>query len=80
MLAALSRWSERYEFACQVSLETHFGCGLGICAGCAVPVRPLASPGGSDAPPPDAFDRFVFACREGPVFDARRVEWEGVRE
>jgi dihydroorotate dehydrogenase electron transfer subunit len=74
MLAALAGWSAERDLPCQVSLETHFGCGLGICAGCAVPVKTAV---GGDV---SAFDRFVFLCREGPVMDAQRVEWAGVRE
>lgn len=74
MLAALSRWCEPRGIPCQVSLETHFGCGLGICAGCAIPLRAGTREAST------AFDRFVFACREGPVFDAAQVEWEGVHE
>ena len=74
MLAALAAWSADEDLPCQVSLETHFGCGLGICAGCAVPVRAAA---GAEV---SAFERFVFLCREGPVMDASRVEWEGVHE
>jgi dihydroorotate dehydrogenase electron transfer subunit len=87
LLAALARWSEARGCPCQVSLETHFGCGFGICAGCAVPVREGAAHGaggeGAMSGPGsarDAFDRYVFACREGPVFEAGRVEWEGVAE
>jgi dihydroorotate dehydrogenase electron transfer subunit len=100
MLAALSRWAGARGFACQVSLETSFGCGFGICAGCAVPVRsrppeelaapPVAgavdpeagarAPGRREVSEGDAFDRYVFACREGPVFESWRVEWEGVHE
>ncbi len=74
MLAALAEWSAEKDLPCQVSLETHFGCGLGICAGCAVPVRTAA---GTEV---SAFERFVFLCREGPVMDAQRVEWAGVHE
>ncbi len=72
MLAALSRWAEPRGIPCQVSLETHFGCGVGICAGCAVPVIPHEGE--------DAFARYRFACVEGPVMDGTRVEWEGVAE
>ena len=74
MLAALAAWSAERDLPCQVSLETHFGCGLGICAGCAVPVKATA---GAEV---SAFDRFIFLCREGPVMDAQRVEWAGMRE
>lgn len=74
MLAALAGWCDQRGIPCQASLETRFGCGMGICAGCAIPLRPGARAGAT------AFDRFVFACREGPVFDAALVEWEGVHE
>jgi dihydroorotate dehydrogenase electron transfer subunit len=74
MLAVLAAWSAKRDLPCQVSLETRFGCGLGICAGCAVPVRTTA---GTET---SAFERFVFLCREGPVMDAQRVEWAGVHE
>ncbi len=74
MLEGLARYSAEHGFPCQVSLETHFGCGMGICAGCAIPVRP--APGEAE----DAFHRYILACREGPVMDAERVEWEGVPE
>ncbi len=40
---------------CLLSLETYMGCGVGICAGCAVPQK-------------DA--RMALCCKEGPVFDA----------
>lgn len=74
MLAALDRWALAAAVPCQLSLETHFGCGLGICAGCAIPVRrPEGEPG-------DAFGRYIMACQDGPVVDAGVVEWEGVRE
>lgn len=44
----------------QVAVETYMGCGTGVCLGCAVPlVR-----GG--------YDR---ACKEGPVYRAREVDW-----
>ena len=74
MLAALSRWAAEAGYPCQVSLETHFGCGVGICAGCAVPVKADASD------PQGAFGRYIFACQEGPVVDGTRIEWEGLAE
>lgn len=46
--------------AAQVAIETHMGCGTGVCLGCAVPLRA----GG--------YDR---ACREGPVYRAADVDW-----
>lgn len=66
MLAAVARWSQQRGFECWVSVESVFGCGIGICGGCAVP----ACSGG------DAYERFLWACRDGPVVPAQRIDWE----
>ncbi len=42
---------------CQVSVEERMACGMGVCRGCAVPVRKA---GGK---------AYAAACRDGPVFD-----------
>ena len=56
MLSAVSeRWPEAL-----VAVETHMGCGIGVCLGCAVPM----ARGG--------YDR---ACAEGPVFRAGDIDW-----
>ncbi len=49
---------------CAVSLEQPMACGFGVCLGCAAPLA-----GGGVA----------LVCRDGPVFDAARVDWEGLR-
>jgi dihydroorotate dehydrogenase electron transfer subunit len=49
--------------ACQVSLENHMACGFGICLGCAVP---------------RADGSIALVCRDGPVFEAGGVGWDGV--
>ena len=48
---------------CHVSLENRMACGFGICLGCAVPRR-----GGG----------FDLVCREGPVFAADALVWDGL--
>ncbi|MGH0034249.1 MAG: GNAT family N-acetyltransferase [Myxococcota bacterium] len=48
---------------CQVSLENGMACGFGVCLGCAAPV----SAGG-----------FALVCRDGPVFEAGDVRWDGL--
>jgi dihydroorotate dehydrogenase electron transfer subunit len=47
---------------CSVSLENPMACGFGVCLGCATPLV-----GGG----------FALVCRDGPVFDAEQVDWEG---
>jgi dihydroorotate dehydrogenase electron transfer subunit len=47
--------------ACSVSLENPMACGFGACLGCAAPLA-----GGG----------FALVCRDGPVLDGERVDWE----
>jgi dihydroorotate dehydrogenase electron transfer subunit len=47
--------------ACVVSLENPMACGFGVCLGCAAPLLE----GG-----------YALVCRDGPVFDASRLDWE----
>ncbi len=58
MLACVAGIAKRYHIDCQVSIETMMACGMGACLGCAVHSR--RSP-----------DRFLHACKDGPVFDTR---------
>jgi hypothetical protein len=48
----------------QVSMEQNMGCAVGACLGCVIM--------GSDGQP-------QRVCREGPVFAAEEVAWEGWR-
>ena len=49
--------------ACVASLENNMACGFGVCLGCAAP---LAKGG------------FALVCRDGPMFDAADVAWDGL--
>jgi dihydroorotate dehydrogenase electron transfer subunit len=62
LLAATGRFAERLGLDAQVSLEAVYGCGLGLCRGCAVPLKHEA--------------RYLMQCIEGPVVDASRVDWD----
>lgn len=60
MLAAVSRIAAEHSITCYVSTEERMACGFGVCMGCSVPMKA----GG-----------YKRACKEGPVFDSREVEW-----
>ena len=62
MLQATARVARRFGVPCQVSLEEFMACGVGGCAGCAVPV---VQPDGSLA--------MKRVCVDGPVFEANSV-------
>lgn len=64
MMAAVARWAEGRGIGCDVSLETPMACGVGICFTCVARVRD--GQGGWD---------YRRTCVEGPVFDARTIEW-----
>ena len=60
MLAAVSRIAAEHAIPCYVSAEERMACGLGACMGCSIPMKA----GG-----------YKRACKEGPVFDSREIEW-----
>ena len=61
MLACVAGIVERFKVPCQVSIETHMACGLGVCLGCAVQGRRQK-------------DAYLHACINGPVFDVGEIE------
>jgi len=61
MMQKAAEIASAHGHACVVSLENPMACGFGVCLGCAAPLRE----GG-----------YALVCREGPVFDASRVDWE----
>jgi dihydroorotate dehydrogenase electron transfer subunit len=67
MMHAVARLAAARGCACDVSLEQVMGCGLGGCYSCVVLTRDGAAP-----------PHHVRSCIDGPVFDARRIVWEGL--
>jgi dihydroorotate dehydrogenase electron transfer subunit len=64
MMEAAAALALRASVPCLVCLEALMACGFGACLGCAVP----AAGGG-----------YLYACSDGPVLDARLVDWELMR-
>lgn len=64
MMRTLAELAETAGLRCQVSVEERMACGFGVCRGCAVKIRSV------DSPP-----RYLPACTDGPVFDARDIDW-----
>ncbi len=60
MLKALAHFCHEHQLACEISLESVMGCGIGICYGCSVEIK--AQDGGT---------RTILLCQEGPVIDAK---------
>ncbi len=60
MLKETARIAKKYRIPCQVSIETMMACGIGACLGCVVEAG-------------DNSDKYLHACKDGPVFDAKRI-------
>jgi hypothetical protein len=52
-----------------VSVEGIFGCSIGICGACAIPMRSPAGP----------YERYLWACRDGAVVPGDRIDWDAWR-
>lgn len=66
MLKALSILAAEFEVPLYVSLEEYMACGIGVCHGCAVPVKPSEHQSYS----------YKNVCKDGPVFRADEIVWE----
>jgi dihydroorotate dehydrogenase electron transfer subunit len=65
MLRAVADIAARHSLPCEVSLEERMACGIGACYSCTVTVML-----------PDGQTRKRRVCREGPVFQARDIQWK----
>ena len=65
MLKAVAAMAEKNGIRCEVSLEQRMACGVGACLGCAC--RTLVN----------GEEKFRHVCKDGPVFDAREVVFDG---
>ena len=67
MLAEVAQQCRDAEIPCYVSMEQGMGCGVGACLGCVIPIC------ASD------MQCYQRVCKDGPVFDAKIVDWEAIR-
>jgi len=65
MLQTVAGIAARHSLECQVSLEERMACGIGACYSCTVMVVN-----------PDDSTGKKRVCREGPVFQARDIQWK----
>lgn len=71
MLKAVSFVAGRYKVPCQVSLEEHMACGVGVCLGCPVKVRPNNTINDKRL----TNDEYKMVCKDGPVFNSKDIIW-----
>lgn len=81
MLHAVARIAERFQVACQVSLEADMACGFGACMGCVIPVRisQFTVHGEEKSISYEASTTnersYKLCCKDGPAFDAMEIAW-----
>lgn len=68
MLAAVTAVARRQELPCQVAVEEHMACGVGVCWTCVMPIRGR-----------DGHVRNRRSCIDGPVFSGRTIDWARTR-
>ncbi|MGH3443468.1 MAG: dihydroorotate dehydrogenase electron transfer subunit [Nitriliruptorales bacterium] len=68
MLRAVSLRCAELDIPCQVAVEEHMACGVGVCWTCVVPVRAK-----------DGTIRMKRSCVDGPVFNGAHLAWEASR-
>ena len=60
MMAGIVNIFKELETPVEVSLENYFGCGIGLCSGCAV----------------ETTTGIKKACVDGPVFTGQIIKWD----
>ncbi len=80
MLAAVARWAARHGVDAHVAMESVMACGTGVCRGCPLPRSASGSAAfrATEAPSLLGNREFAMCCTEGPVFDARDLDWDRI--
>ena len=82
MLKAVALWAMEHDVRAHLAMESVMACGTGVCRGCPLP----RSAAGSrryvrergEAPSLLGNREYAMTCTEGPVFEARELDWERV--
>ncbi len=62
MMRALAHYARERDIPCYVALECEMACGIGLCQGCPVETT-------------DAEKKYALVCKDGPVFETRKVNF-----
>lgn len=79
MLHAVAEWAMARGFRAHLAMESVMACGTGVCRGCPMP-RSAAARAAHRSDTPSLFGNreYAMCCTEGPVFEARDLDWERV--
>ncbi len=66
MMKAIYDYSKKFNYDCNLALETIMACGIGICQGCTIKKQTLLKEN-------TYRNKFALACIDGPVFDIKEL-------
>jgi dihydroorotate dehydrogenase electron transfer subunit len=80
MLGAVAGWGARNGVEAHVAMESVMACGTGVCRGCPLPRSAARRAAFREAETPSLLGNreFAMCCTEGPVFEARTLDWDRV--
>jgi dihydroorotate dehydrogenase electron transfer subunit len=82
MLAAVARWAMANDARAHLAMESVMACGTGVCRGCPLPrsseARGRVLSEGAAAAALKGNPDWAMCCTDGPVFEARELDWERV--
>jgi len=79
MLRAIAEWAIARDVRAWLAMESVMACGTGVCRGCPLPRSDARRAAWTDAWPSLYGNRdYAMCCAEGPVFEARDLDWESV--
>lgn len=79
MLAAAAQWAIAHGAEAWLAMESVMACGTGVCRGCPLPRSAAARARFRDDSPSLLGNReYAMCCTEGPVFEARELDWERI--
>jgi dihydroorotate dehydrogenase electron transfer subunit len=84
MLSAIARWALANGAEAWLAMESVMACGTGVCRGCPLPRsaqardRVLAAGEASGAAALKGNPEWAMCCTDGPVFEARELDWDRV--
>lgn len=82
MLEAIARWAMAHGARAHLAMESMMACGTGVCRGCPLPrsaeARDRVLATGADAAPLMGNPEWAMCCTDGPVFEARELDWDRV--
>jgi dihydroorotate dehydrogenase electron transfer subunit len=73
MLAAVAQYANARHIPCQISMEEHMACGMGVCLGCVCKTKVNSAAAQQPGTVGGPGWRWQRVCMEGPVFNAAEV-------